>query len=138
MCSVVFGVGKVTAKKMHLKGIFRGKDLKKKSEIQLTRWFGKSGKYYYNIVRGIDNRVVNPNRIRKSLGAERTFENDISTKYLKTFKTSLESVKSLLVFPPMNRFPTLDGNTLGALLIYFHEDICGLRGKEAPFQYFMS
>jgi DNA polymerase-4 len=75
-----FGVGKVTAKKMHLKGIFRGKDLKKKSEVQLTRWFGKSGDYYYNIVRGIDNRAVNPNRIRKSLGAERTYENDITTK----------------------------------------------------------
>ena len=75
-----FGVGKVTAKKMHIKGIFRGKDLKKKTEIQLTRWFGKSGKYYYNIVRGIDNRLVNPNRIRKSLGAERTYETDITNK----------------------------------------------------------
>ncbi len=75
-----FGVGKVTAKKMHLKGIFRGKDLKRKTEIQLTRWFGKSGKYYYNIARGIDNREVNPNRIRKSLGAERTYENDITTQ----------------------------------------------------------
>ena len=65
---------------MHLKGIFRGKDLKKKSEIQLIRWFGKSGSYYYNIVRGIDNRPVNPNRTRKSIGTERTYENDITTK----------------------------------------------------------
>lgn len=75
-----FGVGKVTAKKMHLKGIFTGANLKRKSEQQLIQWFGKSGKYYYNIARGIDNRVVNPNRIRKSLGAERTYENDITTK----------------------------------------------------------
>ena len=75
-----FGVGKVTAKKMHLKGIFKGSDLKSKSEQQLNRWFGKSGKYYYNIVRGFDNRPVNPNRIRKSLGAERTYDFDINTK----------------------------------------------------------
>jgi len=75
-----FGVGKVTAKKMHLKGIFTGANLKRKSEQQLSQWFGKAGKYYYNIARGIDNRVVNPNRIRKSLGAERTYEKDITTK----------------------------------------------------------
>ena len=65
---------------MHLKGIFTGANLKRKSEQQLTQWFGKAGTYYYNIVQGIDNRVVNPNRIRKSLGAERTYENDITTK----------------------------------------------------------
>ena len=75
-----FGVGKVTAKKMHLKGIFTGANLKRKSEQQLTQWFGKAGGYYYNISRGIDNRKVNPNRIRKSLGAERTYEADITTK----------------------------------------------------------
>jgi len=75
-----FGVGKVTAKKMHLKGIFTGANLKRKSEQQLTLWFGKAGKYYYNIARGIDNRIVNPNRIRKSLGAERTYDIDITTK----------------------------------------------------------
>lgn len=74
-----FGVGKVTAKKMHLKGIFKGADLKKKTKTQLSNWFGKSGGYYYNIVRGIDNRAVNPNRIRKSLGAERTYDFDINT-----------------------------------------------------------
>lgn len=75
-----FGVGKVTAKKMHLKGIFRGKDLKQKTQNQLTNWFGKSGNYYYHVARGIDNRQVNPNRIRKSLGAERTYDVDIKDK----------------------------------------------------------
>jgi DNA polymerase-4 len=73
-----FGVGKVTAKKMHQKGVFNGLNLKQHSRSTLTRWFGKSGGYYYNISRGIDNRVVNPSRIRKSLGAERTYEFDIS------------------------------------------------------------
>lgn len=75
-----FGVGKVTAKKMHLKCIFKGVDLKKKTKTQLSNWFGKSGEYYYNIVRGIDHRSVNPNRIRKSLGAERTYDFDIKSK----------------------------------------------------------
>lgn len=72
-----FGVGKITAEKMHLKGIFKGADLKKKTQQQLRNWFGKSGSYYYNVVRGIDNRQVNPNRIRKSLGAERTLSYDV-------------------------------------------------------------
>ena len=90
-----FGVGKVTAKKMHLKGIFRGKDLKKKTELQLTRWFGKSGKYYYNIVRGIDHRVVNPNRIRKSLGAERTYEKDINSK--EEMAINIEHIAAILI-----------------------------------------
>ena len=64
---------------MHLKEIFKGSDLKKKTKTQLSNWFGKSGEYYYNIVRGIDNRAVNPNRIRKSLGAERTYDFDINS-----------------------------------------------------------
>ena len=46
-----FGVGKVTAKKMHQKGIFNGLNLKQHSLPTLTRWFGKSGKYYYNVAR---------------------------------------------------------------------------------------
>lgn len=75
-----FGVGKVTAKKMHARGIFTGLDLKSKSKNDLTRWFGKSGKYYFNVSRGIDNRAVNPSRIRKSLGAERTYNIDITSR----------------------------------------------------------
>ncbi|MCB9360825.1 MAG: DNA polymerase IV [Flavobacteriales bacterium] len=75
-----FGVGKVTAQKMHKHAIFKGSDLKNKSLYDLERWFGKSGKYYYNVSRGIDNRLVNPNRIRKSIAAERTYNKDISTE----------------------------------------------------------
>lgn len=75
-----FGVGKVTAKKMHDRKIFTGKDLKEKTRQQLHRWFGKAGGYYYNISRGIDNRRINPDRTRKSLGAERTYEVDLTTK----------------------------------------------------------
>ncbi|MCG8306995.1 MAG: DNA polymerase IV [Cytophagales bacterium] len=75
-----FGIGKVTAKKMHELGIVKGLDLKLRSLEELTKRFGKVGKYYYNIARAIDNREVNPNRIRKSLGAERTFEKDLISK----------------------------------------------------------
>jgi len=75
-----FGVGKVTADKMHKIGIFHGKDLKKRSLLELTRLFGKNGAYYYNISRGIDNREVNPNRIRKSVSTENTFLDDVRNK----------------------------------------------------------
>lgn len=71
------GIGKVTAQKMNRMGIFNGKDLKQFPEIELVRRFGKVGRYYYKIVRAEDSREVNPNRTRKSIGAERTFSEDI-------------------------------------------------------------
>lgn len=71
------GIGKVTASKMKRLGIHNGYDLKQWSEIDLVKRFGKTGRYFYRIVRGEDNRQVNPNRIRKSIGAERTFNEDI-------------------------------------------------------------
>src|SRR5690606_14903475 len=74
------GVGKVTAEKMYQLGIFKGSDLKQKSEEFLTQHFGKSGEHYYNVVRGIHLSEVKPNRIRKSLGAERTFDENISSE----------------------------------------------------------
>lgn len=72
-----FGVGKVSADKMHKLGIKNGFDLKQKSLQELINNFGKQGNYYYNIARGIDNREVNPDRVRKSIGAEKTFAFDI-------------------------------------------------------------
>ncbi|PKQ63648.1 DNA polymerase IV [Labilibaculum manganireducens] len=77
-----FGVGKVTADKMHQLGIFRGKDLKERSLAELTRTFGKAGVYYFQIAQGIDNRPVNPNRVRKSVSTEHTFYTDLSNKDL--------------------------------------------------------
>lgn len=62
---------------MHKLGIHTGGDLKKRSEIELFQRFGKAGRHYYKIVRGIDDRAVNPNRIRKSMGTERTFRDDL-------------------------------------------------------------
>lgn len=73
-----FGVGKVTAGKMHSLGIFTGADLKNIPEAHLVKHFGKAGHFYFHIARAIDERPVNPNRIRKSIGVENTFEQDIS------------------------------------------------------------
>lgn len=75
-----YGVGKVTADKMYQLGIFTGKDLKAKSEEFLTAHFGKSGRHYYDIVRGIDLSLVQPNRIIKSVGTERTFDENLSSE----------------------------------------------------------
>jgi len=74
-----FGVGKVTAKKMHQMGIRNGFDLKMKSETELVDVFGKAGHIYYLNARAIDERAVEPNRIRKSVGAENTFDRDIDS-----------------------------------------------------------
>ncbi|WP_136482380.1 DNA polymerase IV [Cognatitamlana onchidii] len=75
-----YGIGKVTTEKMYQKGIFTGLDLKQKSLEYLEANFGKSGRYFYYIVRGIQNSEVTPNRIRKSLAAERTFKENLSSE----------------------------------------------------------
>ena len=74
------GIGKVTAKKMYDLGIFTGLDLKQKPKIFLKENFGKSGAYFYDIVRGIHLSSVKPNRSRKSLAAERTFSKNLSSE----------------------------------------------------------
>ncbi len=72
-----FGVGRVTEKKMHALGIRIGEDLLNFSRLELTEHFGKSGLFFYDIVRGIDNRPVRNERKRKSVGTETTFSHDI-------------------------------------------------------------
>lgn len=72
-----FGIGKKTKEKMHKLNIFKGRDLKKYSKQYLIQHFGKPGSYFFNVVRGIDNRLVISHRERKSIGAERTFEIDL-------------------------------------------------------------
>ena len=75
-----YGIGKVTTAKMYNLGIFTGLDLKQKTLDELTTLFGKSGLHYYNIVRGIQNSKVKPDRARKSIAAERTFSDNISSE----------------------------------------------------------
>ncbi|AKD05142.1 DNA polymerase IV [Pontibacter korlensis] len=72
------GIGKVTAAKMQSMGILTGADLRLRSEEELVRVFGKVGRYYYHIARAQDEREVQPHRIRKSIGSERTFDEDLS------------------------------------------------------------
>lgn len=73
----IHGIGKVTAEKMERLGIRTGGDLRQWSEIDLIRRFGKAGRWYYRIARGKDQRRVRPDRVRKSVGAERTFSEDL-------------------------------------------------------------
>jgi DNA polymerase-4 len=84
-----YGIGKVTAEKMYQKGIFTGKDLKTKSADYLEENFGKSGRSYYYIVRGIHNSEVKPHRIRKSLAAERTFLDNLTSEVFMLKKLEL-------------------------------------------------
>ena len=75
-----YGVGKVTAEKMYQLGIFTGLDLKSKPIDFLEKHFGKSGTYYYYVVRGIHNSEVKPNRITKSVAAEHTFDENLTSE----------------------------------------------------------
>ena len=75
-----YGVGKVTTEKMYQLGIFTGLDLKSKSLEFLEKQFGKSGTYYYQVVRGIHTSEVKPNRIAKSVAAEQTFDQNLTSE----------------------------------------------------------
>jgi DNA polymerase-4 len=72
------GIGKVTAEKMKKMEILTGGDLKKLSEHDMVRHFGKTGRFFYKIVRGVDTREVIPDRETKSVGAEDTFPFDLN------------------------------------------------------------
>ncbi|MFU8812095.1 MAG: DNA polymerase IV [Balneolaceae bacterium] len=74
------GVGKVTQRKMEQLGIETGADLKKWDEVDLVKQFGKAGHHYFRIARAIDERPVKSHRIRKSIGKERTFSDDVSDR----------------------------------------------------------
>jgi len=85
-----YGIGDATESKMKSLGIYTGKDLKEWPEIDLVEKFGKTGRYYYRIVRGIDKREVKTHRIRKSIGKERTFSEDIDDlSWIHTFLKEL-------------------------------------------------
>ena len=75
-----YGVGKVTTEKMYQLGIFTGLDLKNKSLEFLEKHFGKSGTFYYHVVRGIHHGQVKPNHIAKSVAAEHTFNENLTSE----------------------------------------------------------
>jgi DNA polymerase-4 len=76
-----YGIGKITSEKMHKLGIHTGADLKKWDLVSLVRNFGKAGVFFYDIVRGIDERPVEPDQERKSVGTELTYEKDLTTRF---------------------------------------------------------
>ena len=111
-----WGVGKVTAQKMHALGIHKGKDLQQCTLEMLTRLFGKAGNIYYDFARGIDLRPVESIRIRKSVGCEHTLEKDITLKssvIIELYHVATELVERL----KRNDFA---GNTL-TLKIKFYD-----------------
>lgn len=73
------GIGPATARKMNELGIVTGLDLKAQSLSLLQERFGKAGAHYYWIARAVDHRLVQPDRVRKSVGAENTFEKDLAS-----------------------------------------------------------
>lgn len=93
-----YGIGKKTQEKMYQLGIFTGSDLKEKELSFLEEYFGKSGAHYYSIVRGVHLSKVSPSRTRKSLGAERTFSENISSEIylLEKLKNIAEEVERRL------------------------------------------
>lgn len=72
------GIGPATATKFNALGIRTGLDIRNQTLSFLEAHFGKSGTYYYWISRGIDDRPVRANRVRKSVGAENTFFEDLT------------------------------------------------------------
>ena len=111
-----WGVGPVTAKKMHTLGIHNGEQLRMQSLEMLTREFGKVGTVYYDFARGVDTRPVEAVRIRKSVGCEHTLEKDISKRssvIIELYHAAVELVGRL-------EHTNFRGNTL-TLKIKFHD-----------------
>lgn len=109
-----FGVGKVTAAKMKSMGLHTGADLKTLSEVEMVRHFGKTGRFYYQIARGIDEREVQPNRETKSVGAEDTFPYDL-TETEEMF-TELDKIAEIVVHRLQNY--ELKGRTITLKIKY--------------------
>lgn len=76
----LFGVGSVTAKKLHKLGLKTCSDLQKLSLAELVNYFGKFGHHLYEQCHGVDHRAVQANRTRKSMSVEQTFAQDISSE----------------------------------------------------------
>ena len=122
-----WGVGHKTAETMHAMGIFNGVDLRQLSRLRLRQVFGKAGETYYNFARAIDPRPVEPHWVRKSVGCERTFEEDSSNPNVlltELYRLVLELVERL----KKNDFK---GRTL-TLKVKFHDFTQITRSRTAP------
>ncbi len=122
-----FGVGKVTADKMKQMGLHTGADLKKLSETEMIKRFGKPGKFYFRIVRGIDDRQVQPNRETKSIGAEDTFRYDLTT--LEEMNIELEAIAEI-IYNRLKRL-SMKGRTV-TVKIKYHDFKLATRSQSFP------
>jgi len=122
-----YGVGKVTATKMKNMQLHTGADLKRLSELELVKHFGKQGHFYYRIVRGIDDRPVQPHRQSKSVSVEDTFEHDLIT--LKDMNEELDKIAQRLAERLQKH--NLQGRTI-TLKIRFNDFSIINRGKSYP------
>ena len=123
-----YGVGKVTASKMYNLGIFTGKDLKEKSSEFLTEHFKKSGKHYFDIVRGIHLGEVKPDRTRKSVAAEHTFNTNLTSEIymLEKLEIIAEELSGRLLKP------NISGKTI-TLKIKYSDFTIQTRSKTLPY-----
>ncbi len=126
-----YGVGKVTTEKMYQLGIFTGLDLKGKSIDFLQKHFGNSGGYYFDVVRGVHHSEVVPERIAKSVAAERTFNENLSSEVfvLSKLETIAEELERRL------RKQNVSGKTI-TLKIRYSDFTIQTRSKTLP--YFIS
>ncbi|GAA4332307.1 DNA polymerase IV [Mucilaginibacter gynuensis] len=122
------GVGKVTADKMKKMGLHTGADLKKLTQDELTGRFGKVGKFYYQIVRGVDERAVQPHRETKSMGAEDTFAYDLTT--VEEMNDELDKIAQA-VYNRLLKY-NLKGRTI-TLKIKYHDFRQITRNQSFPF-----
>lgn len=122
------GIGQKTKLKMYHLGIYTGKDLKAHSLSFLHAHFGKSGAYYYNVVRGIHNSPVKPHRTPKSVGIERTFSSNLSSELFLEDKLK-ELAHSLAQRVKKN---SLSGKTL-TLKIKYSDFVQQTRSKTGKF-----
>jgi len=122
------GVGKITAEKMYRKGWYTGADLRKQSLSNLEKHFGKSGQYYYDVVRGNHLSPVRPQRKPKSVGAERTFDKNISSEIFMVSR--LEDIASALHQRLLKT--KISGKTI-TLKIKYSDFVTQTRSKTVPY-----
>ena len=122
------GVGKVTAEKMYRKGWYTGADLRNQSLASLEKHFGKSGQFYYDVVRGVHLSPVRPKRKPKSVGAERTFDKNISSEVFMVSR--LENIASAL--DKRLDKTKISGKTI-TLKIKYSDFVTQTRSKTVPY-----
>lgn len=118
------GIGTVTTRKMKEMGINTCNDLKKYSRVQLVQIFGKTGGYYYDIIHCEYDNPVTPHRIRKSVGSEITFSEDLTdeSKMLSEIEKLTQSVVDWLVKK------NIKGKTI-TLKIKYHDFVSRTRSR---------